>query len=66
MQRTGFDDGLAGASTMTRTHFDEQAAGTGDSYRALLAVSGAIVSYRELTGRLQQALRFAPRLPTVG
>jgi formate hydrogenlyase transcriptional activator len=50
---------------MTATPVDGQATGTGDRYRALLAVSEAIVSHRdlsalfhELTSRLQQVVRF--------
>ena len=50
---------------MTRAHFDGQATATGDPYRALLAVSEAIVSHRdlsalfhELAGRLHQVVRF--------
>jgi formate hydrogenlyase transcriptional activator len=50
---------------MTSADLDGQAAATGDPYRALLAVSEAIVSHRdlaalfhELAGRLQQVVRF--------
>jgi formate hydrogenlyase transcriptional activator len=50
---------------MTSPHFDGQATATGDRYRALLAVSEAIASHRdlpalfhELAGRLQQVVRF--------
>src|SRR5205809_6024998 len=50
---------------MTATPVDGQAAATGDRSRALLAVSEAIVSHRdlaalfcELAGRLQQVARF--------
>jgi formate hydrogenlyase transcriptional activator len=50
---------------MTSAHFDRQATAIGDSYRALLAVSGAIVAHRdlsalfhELAGRLHEVVRF--------
>ena len=50
---------------MTSDHFDGQATATGDRYRALLAVSEAIVSHRdlsalfqELAGRLHQVVQF--------
>ena len=50
---------------MTSTHVDGQATATGDRYQALLAVSAAIVSHRDLSalfhdlaGRLQQVVRF--------
>jgi formate hydrogenlyase transcriptional activator len=50
---------------MTSAPFDGQAAASGDRYRALLAVSEAIVSHRdlsallhELAGRLPQVVRF--------
>ncbi len=50
---------------MTRAHFDGQAAATGDQYRALLAVSEAIVAHRDLpsllhdlAGRLHQVVCF--------
>jgi hypothetical protein len=55
------DQGFA----MTSPHFDGKATGTGDRYQALLAVSEAIVSHRELSalfhelaGRLHQVVRF--------
>ena len=54
-----------GVFAMTSAHFDGQATATGDRYRALLAVSEAIVSHRdlsalfhELAGRLHQVVRF--------
>ena len=50
---------------MTSPRFDGQATATSDLYRALLAVSEAIVSHRdlsalfhELAGRLRQVVRF--------
>jgi formate hydrogenlyase transcriptional activator len=50
---------------MTGTHFDRQAVASGDAYRALMAVSQAIVSqrdlhalFRELADRLHQVARF--------
>jgi formate hydrogenlyase transcriptional activator len=50
---------------MIRAQSDGQASDTGDQYRALLAVSAAIVSHRDLSalfhdlgGRLQQVVRF--------
>ena len=50
---------------MTSGHFDTLATAPGDPYRALLAVSDAIVSQRdlhalfhELAGRLRQTVRF--------
>jgi formate hydrogenlyase transcriptional activator len=50
---------------MTGAHGDGQAAATGDRYRALLAVSEAIASHRDLcalfhdlAGRLRQVVRF--------
>ena len=50
---------------MTAAHVDGPATATGDRYRALLAVSEAIVSHRdlpalfhELAGRLHQVVRF--------
>jgi formate hydrogenlyase transcriptional activator len=50
---------------MTHTHLGEQTTAAGDRYRALLAVSEAIVSHRdlaalfhELAGRLHQVIRF--------
>ena len=50
---------------MTRSRSDGQATATGDRYQALLAVSEAIASHRdlaalfhELAGRLQQVVRF--------
>ena len=50
---------------MTSPRFDGQAAATGDRYRALLAVSEAIASHRDvsalfhdLAGRLHQVVRF--------
>ncbi len=50
---------------MTSAHLDGQASATGEPYRALLAVSEAIVSHRdlpalfhELAGRLHQVVRF--------
>jgi formate hydrogenlyase transcriptional activator len=50
---------------MTSAHFDGQAKAAGDAHRALLAVSEAIASHRdlsalfhELAGRLQQVVRF--------
>src|SRR5262249_6484339 len=50
---------------MTSPRFDGQATATGDRYRALLAVSEAIAShrdlpalFRELAGRLHQVVRF--------
>jgi hypothetical protein len=50
---------------MTSAHRDLQATATGDAYRNLLAVSGAIVSHRdlparfhELAGLLHQVVRF--------
>src|SRR5260370_17238375 len=50
---------------MTGAEVDGQAVATGDRYRALLAVSEAIVSHRalaallhELAGRLRQVVRF--------
>src|SRR5437773_11322934 len=50
---------------MTSSRSDGQATATGDRYQALLAVSEAIVSHRdlsalfhELAGRLQQVVRF--------
>ena len=53
------------AFAMTSAHSDAQATGGGDRYRALLAVSEAIVSHRdlsalfhELAGRLHQVVRF--------
>ena len=53
------------SSNMTSAHSDGQATATGDPYRALLAVSEAIVSHRdlpalfhELAGRLHQVVRF--------
>jgi formate hydrogenlyase transcriptional activator len=51
---------------MTSEHSDGQATATGDQYRALLAVSEAIVSHRdlptlfqELAGRLHQVVQFS-------
>src|SRR4051794_28164193 len=59
------DEGLTRASAMTEAHDDGQAVATGERYRALLAVSGAIVSHRdlpalfhELADRLHQVVRF--------
>jgi formate hydrogenlyase transcriptional activator len=53
------------AFAMTGIHRDEQATATGDRYRALLAVSEAIIAHRELSalfhelgGRLPQVVRF--------
>ena len=50
---------------MTAAHVDGQATASGEPYRALLAVSEAIVSHRdlsalfhELAGRLHQVVRF--------
>ncbi len=50
---------------MTSAHLDGQASGTGEPYRALLAVSEAIAShhdlpalFHELAGRLHQVVRF--------
>ena len=50
---------------MTAAHSDGQATATGEPYRALLAVSEAIVAHRdlpalfhELAGRLHQVVRF--------
>jgi hypothetical protein len=50
---------------MASAHLDEQATATGDACRALLAVSGATVSHRdlpglchELAGLLHQGVRF--------
>ena len=50
---------------MTSTHLDGQATASYDPYRALLAVSEAIVSHRdlsalfhELAGRLHHVVRF--------
>ena len=50
---------------MTSAHLGEQASGTGEPYRALLAVSEAIASHRdlpalfhELVGRLHHVVRF--------
>ena len=50
---------------MTSAHHDGQATATGDAYRALLAVSVATVSHRdlpalfhELAGLLHQGVRF--------
>ena len=50
---------------MTSAHLDGQATATGEPYRALLAVSEAIASHRdlpalfhELAGRLHQVVRF--------
>ena len=50
---------------MTSDHLDGQATATGDRYRALLAVSEAIVAHRdlsalfhELAGRLHQVVQF--------
>src|SRR5271156_4087849 len=50
---------------MTAAHVDGQATATGEPYRALLAVSEAIVSHRDLSalfhqlaGRLPQVVRF--------
>ena len=50
---------------MTTAHMDGQVTAPGDAYRALLAVSEAIVSHRdlsalfhELAGRLHQVARF--------
>src|SRR5437870_3918620 len=50
---------------MTTAHLDGQVTARGDAYRALLAVSEAIVSHRdlsalihELAGRLHQVARF--------
>ncbi len=50
---------------MTSDHFAQQASTTGDAYRALLAVSEAIVSHRDLSalfhdlaGRLHQVVKF--------
>ena len=54
-----------GFSAMTSAHSDGQASGTGEPYRALLAVSEAIASHRdlpalfhELAGRLHHVVRF--------
>ena len=59
------DEGLTRVFAMTGAHFDGQATAAGDRYRALLAVSEAIVSHRdlaalfhELAGRLHQVVRF--------
>jgi hypothetical protein len=53
------------ALAMESTPLDGQATAIGDQYRALLAVSEAIVSHRdlsvlfhELAGRLHQVVRF--------
>ncbi len=59
------DEGPARAFAMTGAHADGQGAATADRYRALLAVSEAIASHRdlpalfhELAGRLRQVVRF--------
>ena len=59
------DEGPTRAFAMTGAHVDGPATATGDPYRALLAVSEAIVSHRDLpalfhdlAGRLQQVVRF--------
>jgi formate hydrogenlyase transcriptional activator len=59
------DEGPTRAFAMTGAHGDGQAAAAGDRYQALLAVSAAIISHRdlpalfhELAGRLQQVVGF--------
>jgi formate hydrogenlyase transcriptional activator len=59
------DEGLTRAFAMTAAPLNEQAAATGDHYRALLAVSAAIALNRDLpalchdlAGRLHQVVRF--------
>ena len=56
---------MIGAFAMTSAHFDGQEIATSGFYRALLAVSGAIVShgdlpalFHELAGLLHQVVRF--------
>ena len=60
--------GVTRIFVMAEVHSDAQAAHTSQPYRALLAVSEAIVSHRdlpalfhELAGRLQQVVRSIPR-----